>query len=285
MPRSAGTREPSHGAGVDGAGGTILNRLYRVWVTGTSFALFGLGGLILGLLVIPVLLLLPGGAERRRDRIRALVQHAFRLFVEFMRGLGGISYEIRGQERLGRPGQLVISNHPTLIDVVLIIAFTPVPGCVVKAALFRNPYTRLVLRAARYIPNFPTDTMIERTAAALQEGECLVMFPEGTRSRPGEPMVFNRGAAAVALRAARVLTPVYIHCEPVFLTKGTPWYRVPPRRPHLTLEVGEDIDLSVYRDMPPPRASRQLNAWLLAHYTLRLAGARGYNGTHRELEV
>jgi 1-acyl-sn-glycerol-3-phosphate acyltransferase len=124
--------------------------------------------------------------------------------------------------------------------------------------------------------------MIERASAALQEGECLVMFPEGTRSRPGEPMVFNRGTAAVALRAAQVLTPVYIRCEPIFLTKGTPWYRVPPRRPHLTVAVGEDIDLSVYRDMAPPKASRQLNGWLLAHYTERLAGAGGYNGTHRQ---
>jgi 1-acyl-sn-glycerol-3-phosphate acyltransferase len=264
---------------------TVLSRFYRLWVTGASFALFGIGGLILGLLVIPVLLLLPGGAERRRNRIRTLVQLAFRFFVEFMHGLRGLSYEIHGQERLGRPGQLVIANHPTLIDVVLIIAFTPMPGCVVKAALFRNPYMRRVLQAAGYIPNSPTDTMIERASAALQGGECLVMFPEGTRSRPGEPLVFHRGTAAVAVRAARVLTPVYIRCEPIFLTKGTPWYRIPPRRPHLTVEVGDDIDLSVYHDNPPPRASRQLNDWLLAHYTERLAGARGYNGTRREREA
>ena len=268
-----------------GQGHIDLERLWRLWVTGTSFMLFGLGGLVLGLLVIPLLLLMPGGAVRRRNRIRALVQHSFRLFVEYMHGLRGLSYEIHGHERLGRPGQLVIANHPTLIDVVLIIAFTPIPGCVVKATLFRNPYMRLVLRAAGYIPNAPTDTMIERAGAALQDGECLVMFPEGTRSRPGEPMVFNRGTAAVAIRAARVLTPVYIRCEPIFLTKGTPWYRIPSRRPQLTVEVGADIDLSDYRDMPPPKASRQLNAWLLAHYTQRLAAARGYNGTRREREA
>jgi 1-acyl-sn-glycerol-3-phosphate acyltransferase len=40
------------------------------------------------------------------------------------------------------------------------------------------------------------------------------MFPEGTRSRPGQPLVFQRGAANVAVRAARVATPVYIHCDP-----------------------------------------------------------------------
>ena len=265
--------------------GQRASMLYRTVVTGTCFALFGLGGLILGLIVIPVLLLWPGGEARRRRRIRMLVQRAFRVFVEIMRGLGGMSYELHGRERLGRPGQLIIANHPTLIDVVLIIAFTPVPVCVVKAALFRNPYTRLVLKAAGYIPNDPTGMMIERASEALRAGECLVMFPEGTRSRPGEPMVFSRGTAAVAVRAAQVLTPIYIGCEPIFLNKSMPWYRVPARRPHLTVAVGQDIDLSPYRNMPPPKASRQLNDWLLAHYTESLASARGYNGTHREREA
>jgi len=253
--------------------------LWRIAVTGTCFTLFGLGGLILGLLVFPAMMLLPGDAARRRARTRGLVQRAFRLFVYVMNGGGGISYEIQGRERLGRPGQLVIANHPTLVDVVLIVAFTPAPACVVKVALFHNPFTRRVVQAAGYISNSPTDEMIERSAAALRADDCLVMFPEGTRTRPGQPFAFNRGAASVALRAARVLTPVYIRCEPVVLPKGDSWYKVPPRRPHFTLEVGDDIDLASYRELPPPKASRQLNAWLQDHYAARLGTSGGYNGT------
>ena len=253
--------------------------LWRIAVTGTCFTLFGLGGLILGLLVFPAMMLLPGDAARCRARTRGLVQRAFRLFVYVMNGGGGISYEIQGRERLGRPGQLVIANHPTLVDVVLIVAFTPAPACVVKVALFHNPFTRRVVQAAGYISNSPTDEMIERSAAALRADDCLVMFPEGTRTRPGQPFAFNRGAASVALRAARVLTPVYIRCEPVVLPKGDSWYKVPPRRPHFTLEVGDDIDLAPYRALPPPKASRQLNAWLQDHYAARLGTSGGYNGT------
>jgi hypothetical protein len=81
------------------------------------------------------------------------------------------------------------------------------------------------------------------------------------------------------VRAADVLTPVYIRCEPLVLPKFVPWYRVPSQRPHFTLEVGEDIDLAAYRGLPPPRASRLLNDWLLGHYTERLATSGGYNGT------
>jgi 1-acyl-sn-glycerol-3-phosphate acyltransferase len=102
--------------------------------------------------------------------------------------------------------------------------------------------------------------MIHAAEAALQAGETLLMFPEGTRTVPGQPMALQRGAANVALRAARVLTPVFISCEPPTLSKNLPWYRIPPRRPKWTLRVGEDIDLEAYRGSPLPIASRRLHA-------------------------
>jgi len=247
---------------------------WRILVTGICFVLFGIGGLILGLVIFPVTLMWPGDPAQRRSRTRGLVQRAFRLFVSVMGASRGLRYEFRGVERLGRPGQLVIANHPTLIDVVFIVAFTPAPACVVKAALFANPFTRSVVRAAGYISNAPTDAMIEQAVAALESGDTLVMFPEGTRTRPGEDMHFHRGTANVAVRAAAVLTPVYIRVDQPFLHKGQPWYRVPARPPIMSIEVGGDVDLEPYRREPAPRASRRLNAWLLEHYRHELAPRR-----------
>lgn len=251
---------------------------WRLLVTGACFVLFGLGGLLLGLLVFPAMLILPGGPGRRRARTRATVQRSFRLFVAVMSGLRGLRYEFQGAERLGRPGQLIIANHPTLIDVVFIVAFTPAPACVVKAALFANPFTRHVVRAAGYIRNARTDEMIERSVAALRSGDALVMFPEGTRTRPGQPLAFHRGAASVAVRGAAVLTPIYIHVDQPLLGKTLPWYKVPPRVPRFAIHVGDDIDLGPFRSAPPPRASRQLNDWLVSTYEKELARLGGYNG-------
>jgi 1-acyl-sn-glycerol-3-phosphate acyltransferase len=113
---------------------------------------------------------------------------------------------------------------------------------------------------AGYIPNAPTEDMIHAAEAALQGGETLLMFPEGTRTVPGRPLAMQRGAANVALRAARVLTPVHISCVPSTLSKNLPWYRIPRSRPKWTLRVGDDIDLAAYRDTPVPIASRRLHA-------------------------
>jgi hypothetical protein len=64
-----------------------------------------------------------------------------------------------------------------------------------------------------------------------------------------------------------VLTPVFITCEPPTLSKHQPWYGIPPRRAHFTLQVGEDIDLARYRSEPLPMASRRLNSDLIALFT------------------
>jgi 1-acyl-sn-glycerol-3-phosphate acyltransferase len=243
---------------------------WRLVGTAHSFALFGLVGLLLGGLAFPLSRLVPMPAVRRRAFGSRVVTACFHGFIEFMRGAGLLTYELRGHDRLGRPGQLILANHPSLIDVVFLIGFTPLAGCVVKAALWRNPFTGGVVTSAGYVPNAPTDAMIEGAAAALEEGQALIMFPEGTRTTPGAPLEFHRGAAVVAIRAARVITPVYITVEPTTLTKHAPWYRIPYRRPHFELVVGEDIDPAPYRDAgPPPRAGRVLNAALIAHFAAR----------------
>jgi 1-acyl-sn-glycerol-3-phosphate acyltransferase len=232
----------------------------RLLGTGFSFLLFGLVTFVLGLVVLPVIRLLSLEKSRARRLARAVVSGGMRFFIHLTSGMGFISYEFIGREKLGRPGQLIVANHPTLIDVVYLLGFTPTASCIVKAGHFRNVITRGAVNGAGYIPNAPTEDMIHAAEAALQGGETLLMFPEGTRTVPGQPLTMYRGAANVALRAARVLTPVYISCDPPTLSKNLPWYRIPPRRPKWTLRVGEDIDLEAYRGAPLPIASRRLHA-------------------------
>ncbi len=233
--------------------------LWRLLVTGVSFMLFGIGAVIVGLVLLPLVRIIPAARERKRERARAVMRLALRLFIGVMHRLGGLTYEFRGRERLGRPGQLLVANHPSLIDVVFLLAFVPGAGCVVKAGLWRNPLTRSAVTLAEFIRNDSTADMIAAAAAALRAAQPLIFFPEGTRTRPRQPLVFHRSGANIALRAATCLTPVYIRVEPTTLTKAEPWHRIPARRPHFTLIVGEDLDLQAYRAAPLPIASRELN--------------------------
>ncbi|RRV29228.1 1-acyl-sn-glycerol-3-phosphate acyltransferase [Pseudomonas sp. o96-267] len=237
-----------------------------------SFALFGVGGVLLRVLVFPLLSLLPGDVLRRRTRARAVVSRTFRLFVEFMFRTGVLTYEVEGAERLGRPGQMVIANHPSLIDVVVLIAFIRDANCVVKQSLWENPCMRGPIRAAQYISNSGSMDMLDEAASALQSGETLIIFPEGTRTVPGSNPEFHRGAAAIAVRGASVVTPVVISVTPTTLTKAEPWYSIPSRRFHFRLRVGEDIDPRQFTEQAPlPIASRKLNDHLHQHFMKELA--------------
>lgn len=245
---------------------------YGRWLTtAISFCLFGVGALVIGALLLPLVRVIPAQQQRKRARARAVIKGGLRLFVALMHRLGGMTYEFRGVERLGRPGQLIVANHPSLIDVVFLLAFTARAGCVVKQGLWRNPLTRAAVTLAEYIKNDPTAVMIEAASTALRSDQTLIVFPEGTRTTPGASRVFHRGAANIALRAAKSVTPVYIRCAPTTLTKAEPWYRIPYRRPHFTLIVGQDVDLEPYRSLPLPLASRALNEHLQAHFQAELA--------------
>ncbi|PAU60262.1 1-acyl-sn-glycerol-3-phosphate acyltransferase [Pseudomonas sp. PIC25] len=246
--------------------------LWRLIATGLSFALFGIGGLCLRVLVFPLLALLPGDALTHRRRARATVSRLFWLFVQFMYRSGVLTYEVEGVERLGRPGQMIIANHPSLIDVVVLIAFIRDANCVVKQSLWDNPFMRGPIRAAQYISNSGSMDMLDEAADALREGQTLIVFPEGTRTTPGKPPEFHRGAAAIALRGARLVTPVVISVEPTTLTKAEPWYRIPSRRFHFRLRVGEDIDPQAFAAQgSAPIASRKLNDYLHQHFMKELA--------------
>ncbi|HXO99419.1 MAG TPA: lysophospholipid acyltransferase family protein [Luteibacter sp.] len=244
---------------------------WRFVCTALSFALFGIGGVLLRVLILPVVLHWPGAPDVRRRRARRTVGHAFWLHAQFMHRTGVVVYRFDGLERLGKPGQMIVANHPSLIDVVHILGHVPDANCIVKHSLWKNPCMRGPVTVAQYISNDGSAEMLDRAADVLRDGQTLVVFPEGTRTTPGKEPVFHRGAAAIAVRGARVITPVFITVRPTTLTKAEPWYRVPHRRVHMHLRVGDDITVSDFSDgTPAPIASRRINEHLHALYAREL---------------
>nr|WP_308600692.1 beta-ketoacyl synthase chain length factor [Massilia sp. Dwa41.01b] len=82
-----------------GPGAAMLEKLglcWRVLATGLSFAVFGLGGLVLRVIVFPLLALCVREQGARVRAARATIRLTFRAFVGLMRGLGVLRYEVHG---------------------------------------------------------------------------------------------------------------------------------------------------------------------------------------------
>ena len=217
----------------------------RLVGTGLSFSLFGLGGIVLSVTLFPLVHLLSSTRTAANHRCQYIVHLAFRAFIRCMRALGILTYEMVGQEKLRAGGnRLIVANHPSLIDVVFIIAMLPRAFCVVKQAVWSNPFMAGVVWATGYIPNDDPVRFIEACVAYLARGENLVVFPESTRTVPGQPMKLRRGAASIIVKSRRPFMPIAISSCPTMLSKAEKWYQIPARRAHFKITVGDSIDPS-----------------------------------------
>ena len=221
-----------------------LNRAWRLFGTALSFSVFGLAGLIIGLLLFPIMFVVLRDTRARQVAARKLIGAAFGAFVWMMKSLGVLSYRILGAENIvpGR-SQLIIANHPTLIDVVFLISLFPQTECVIKEAVTKNPFMVSTVTAANYISNRELQDLLDSCVARLQSGASLLLFPEGTRSVKGQPLDFKLGAAEVAIRADAEILPIIIECVPWILAKHDPWYTIPPDRPHFSIQIMPPVSL------------------------------------------
>jgi len=218
-------------------------RWWRVFGTGVSFVAVGVGGVF----VFPVLNVVIRNRQLRLMLARHVISVTFRCIVGLMRVMGVFRYEITGIERLKRKGLLILANHPTLIDIVFLMAFVKRADCIVKSGLWRNPFTHSTIRAAAYVRNDDHGVqLIEDCVAAIRGGGNLIIFPEGTRTPSNGSITLKRGAANIAIRGLCNITPVLIRCAPPMLAKGEKWWRLPYHPSHFTIDVKEDIEVQPF---------------------------------------
>jgi len=222
-----------------------IAKFIRMLATGLCFICFMTGGVLLTLFVFPVLKILPMSRSKKMSVGLGIMRRCFALFMGIMQWLGPIrSFQVEGLEEIRDGGPfLFIANHPALIDVVAILSVLPQCNCIVKGALFNNPFFGGVLRMANYIPNRNAPELMALCEESVRGGRSLMIFPEGTRSPKGGLRSFNRGAAQIALRCRVKVVPIVVTCHPPTLMKGQPWYEIPDEPVQFKLEFQPPLAL------------------------------------------
>ena len=208
---------------------------WRQLATAASFAAFGATALAFGFVVAPALRLRHRDPVARGRATRAALRRAMRAMVATMRGLGVLEWRCEGTPPASGPA-LVVSNHPSLIDAVLLLAVLDDAHCVVKGELEHNPFVARAIDGLAYPANTDAARMVDDCTALLAGGARLLMFPEATRTPPDRRIgPLHRGAAYVAVRAGCPVYPVTIRVSEPTLAKGAPWWNVPVRRPRFVV--------------------------------------------------
>lgn len=175
-------------------------------------------------------LLLPGTTRRRRWVTR---------FARLPFRLAGIPVTVRGGERLPPEQCIVVANHASYLDGVILQAFLPPRfSYVIKGEMQNVPVVHFLLRriGARFVDRGSAGRSARDARMLLRAadgGESLAFFPEGTFTGEVGLAAFRPGAFAAAMRAGLPVVPVVIRGARHILPAG----RALPRRGPLEIEV------------------------------------------------
>jgi 1-acyl-sn-glycerol-3-phosphate acyltransferase len=129
----------------------------------------------------------------------------------------GVRLHVEGLERLPSGSCIVVANHASYLDgIVMKAALPPRFSFVIKREAASLPVAGFLLRriGSEFVDRHSEggrrrDAM--RVIRRAEEGEALVFFPEGTFDEVPGLKRFHIGAFAAAVRGAMPLVPVVIH--------------------------------------------------------------------------
>ena len=167
---------------------------------------------------------------------------AFTRFAYWLVGLAARPYgpAFEGLERIPASGRAIIAcNHRHWMDtivVALVVWRVRFPRFLGKEELFRNPAAAGLMRRLGIIrlDRRRGDVAALKQALAVLEGEgCLMVFPEGTRSRTGQPLKPKAGIGFLAYKTGALVVPVRVRDTELF-----------PKPVTMRADVGEPLRYS-----------------------------------------
>ena len=182
-------------------------------------------------------------------------------------------------------GCVVAANHISHIDPLTFAHFMYGHGRIVrflaKAEVLDVPVLGKLLRATGQIPVYrlTTDASLAFSAAvaAVQEGKCVVVYPEGTITRQPDlwPMTGKTGAARIALSSGAPVIPVAQWGANEILPPYAARPRLFPRKT-IVVKAGDPVDLDDLRLEPlTPEVLREATNRIMDAITRLLEDIRG----------
>ena len=217
----------------------ILVLPLRIALTAYCFLQFSLQVLWLGKWQMPRLIRQGQGTPEARAKALYAAHRHVRHYLATLNFLGLVEFRFEGE--VHRQPCLMVANHPSLLDFIVLLRDLPNAICLYKAQSLENPVLSSFVQVAGYIEGLDgtagaSKRIIASCCERYAEGHHVVFFPEGTRSVSATTVrKFRTTAFHAAIKCDAPVQPVVILCEPLFLGKNQRWLAFSRRRNRMTI--------------------------------------------------
>jgi len=130
-------------------------------------------------------------------------------------------------EKKNKDGAIWIMNHPSFLDGSYLLKFVTNGTCIYKHKIGSNPLYGSTAKLAQHIPNVGGADLVRQACEAIERGENLIVFPEGTRSTHVDVDRFKPGFALIAKRSGAPINLLWIDSPLDFMTRENPYWKAP----------------------------------------------------------
>ena len=225
-------------------------KLWRSFVVVFLFAFFGAGAILINYIVFPYISVFIKKEERRQHYCK-VVHKTWKFFCDLMKKTGTIKVVLTNPEKLNNlHGKIITANHPSFIDIVLLIGLLPDTVCIAKKEIKKNIFMGNIVKSLYLINDEDNEQLLKDASEILSQGYNIVVFPTGTRTEEGKAMKLHKGAALMALHTKADVIPVHINCDYRFLAKHQKVYDAGIKPVTYTITVNEKIRTEEFLNKP-----------------------------------
>ena len=199
------------------------------------FFIFGIGAVILNFLLFPFI-------KNNKELCSDIIHTTWRFFVNLMMFLKLFRLDVKNLEKI--ENKVIVSTHPSFIDIVILIALIPRSTCFVKKELAHNPILKNLVTSIFITNEVELDELKSESKKMLDRGFNVIIFPSGIRHRRDEFPKIRKGASLVALNAGKNIVPIKMFSDRDFLFINQPFYAVSDRCVNFEIEQMREINIA-----------------------------------------
>lgn len=208
-----------------------------------AFFLFGFGALIIRYIIFPIQNIFIKKYENKKQKFLKTLQTSWIFIIGYLKFFKIIEVEIKDLEKLKNiKNKIIVSTHPSFIDIVLLMSIIPHSTCLVADKLAKNPFFKGMVNLLFVLQTQDSEKWINSSCDFLNSDINLIIFPMGSRHKSEEKPKIRRGTALLALKSAKNIIILNTDTNSKFLQKNQPVYKAGSKPIKYTVSYIKEIN-------------------------------------------